>query len=130
MSRTVMIMAGVAALCLSGCKMSGLDFSEFFGFGSETGAVAGGALGSGSGANPTSGQDTGTGLTSSAADSLGSSSGQGGEGGNDSTEPGFTTLPSGGHAIVSNPEPASLALFGGGLVGLGFLRHRLRKPSA
>ncbi len=111
--KILMLSAALAVQLLSsGCLFSGGGLSGFFG-GGESAAVAAFSNGGSSGSN----------------DGQGSGGGSGGEVSRFSgINPEDSSIDVPQVAVLHNPEPASMILFGGGLTGLGFLRRR-RKAS-
>lgn len=101
------------SLPLIGCTGGGGGLIGFLG-GASSDAL--GALGSFIGSD--SGSDSGSGGPLFLASLTGDTTGDVTEGGSDAIK------------TVHNPEPMSMALFGGGLAGLAFLKRRkLRQPS-
>ena len=111
------IRVGVAVLGLmfvAGCK-GGDSLSELF---NAAGSLTSSLFGGGS----TSGSGNGSGSGSQIA----SNSGPGGSGGDSGSGAGDSTVLANA-AVVHQPEPASLALFAGGLASLAMYRRRAAK---
>lgn len=102
-----------AQLLAAGCGKSGGDglLGSLFGGGDSSSSDVFDLLGSGGSGDGGSGSGLGSGSGAGSAGSGGSGSGSGGAG------------------SVHMPEPASVALFGGGLAGVALLRRRSRKRS-
>lgn len=116
-AQLALVAASVSALLLTaGCKSGGGGiFGGLFGGSSESGVDALSSLFSGEGDSGSSG--SGSGSTAGGGEQA-----PGGENYVGGTPP---------VATLHHPEPGSLVLFGGGLVGAAFLRRRKsRKPSS